>query len=375
MTSLEGAILPVIAAIDEGPTVLSARFPSAIAAAFLALAAPAIVAPCACLAAEEGAPKPLRAGIIGLDTSHVVAFTKVLNGPKAQGDMAGVRVVAAYPGGSADVASSRDRVAGYTKQLREEFGVEIVDSIDDLLTKVDVVLLESVDGRPHLEQVRPVLLAHKPVFIDKPLAGSLADAIAIFKLAEDQDTPCFSSSSLRFSPGIVEMKDNPKVGAIEGCDAYSPCALEEHHPDLFWYGIHGVEMLYTLMGTGCEKVTRIQTKDSELVSGVWKDGRIGTFRGLRGKSGYGAVVFGSKGIAPSGGYGGYEPLLVEICKFFRSGKAPVSHQETLEILAFMEAADESKRQGGVPITLESTLAKARAEATRRSGSKTTSGGR
>jgi len=334
----------------------------------VALALALSILPGGVIRAAEESPQPLRVGIIGLDTSHVVAFTKVLNGSKAEGPLAGVRVVAAYPGGSPDIASSRDRVAGFTAELRDKFGVTIVDSIDDLLPKVDVVLLESVDGRPHLEQVRPVLRAHKPVFIDKPLAGSLADAIEIFRLAEETKTPCFSSSSLRFGPGIVEMKNNPKVGEIQGCDAYSPCSLEEHHPDLFWYGIHGVELLYTLMGPGCEKVTRLQTKDTELVSGAWKDGRIGTFRGLRGKSGYGATVFGSKGIAPSGGYGGYEPLLVEICKFFRTGKPPVQPAETLEVLAFMEAADESKRQGGAPVTLESVLVRARADAAARRSS-------
>jgi predicted dehydrogenase len=326
--------------------------------------------------AEEGDAKPIRAGIIGLDTSHVVAFTKVLNGPKAQGDLAGVRVVAAYPGGSPDIPSSRDRVDGYTKQLRDQHGVAIVDSIEDLLSRVDVVLLESVDGRPHLEQARPVFRARKPVFIDKPLAGSLADAIEIFQLAEESHTPCFSSSSLRYNPAFVALKDNSKIGTIQGCATYGPCSLEEHHPDLFWYGIHGVESLFTLMGTGCEKVTRIQTKDTELVSGVWKDGRVGTFRGLRGgKADYGAVVFGSKGIAPGSGYGGYEPLLVEICKFFRTGRAPVRPEETLEILAFMEAADESKRQGGCPVALEAVMAKARAEVARRSRAGSTPGAR
>jgi predicted dehydrogenase len=311
----------------------------------------------------------IRAGIIGLDTSHVVAFTKVLNNPAASGDLAGVRVVAAYPGGSPDVAASRDRVEGYTRQLRDEFKVEIVDSIAELLGKVDVVLLESVDGRPHLEQARPVLRAHKPVFIDKPVAGSLADAIAIFDLARETGTPCFSSSSLRFSPGVVAIRNDPKVGEIQGCDAYSPCALEEHHPDLFWYGVHGVETLFTIMGTGCRTVSRVQTKETEFVTGVWADGRVGTFRGLRGKAGYGATVFGTKGIGQSGGYGGYEPLVVEICKFFKTGKAPVEPAETLEIFAFMEAADESKRQGGFPVTLESVMVRARAQAAERSSSK------
>jgi predicted dehydrogenase len=314
----------------------------------------------AVMAAYPEEKSPLKAGIIGLDTSHVTAFTSLLNGPRAQGELAGVRVVAAYPGGSPDLPESRNRVEGFTKELREKYKVEIVDSIDELLKKVDVVLLESVDGRPHLEQVKPVFKARKPVFIDKPVAGSLADAIQIFELARESGTPCFSSSSLRFSPGILGMRNNPKVGDVLGCDAYGPCPLEPHHPDLFWYGIHGVETLFTIMGPGCQSVTRTHTKGADLVTGLWKDGRIGTFRGIRsGKSDYGAQVFGTKGIAPSGGYGGYQPLVVEICKFFKTGQPPVSAGETLEIFAFMEAADESKRQSGAPVTLESVMTKAR----------------
>ncbi len=294
----------------------------------------------------------VRVGIIGLDTSHVIAFTKVLNNPEAKGDLAGFKVVAAFPGGSPDVKSSRDRVEGYTKQVRDEFGVEIVDSIDALLEKVDVVLLESVDGRPHLKQVAPVLKAHKPVFVDKPAAGSLSDVVRIFAMAEKYGTPCFSSSSLRYSPSIAGLSDDPKVGEVMGCAAYGPCSLEEHHPDLFWYGIHGVESLFTVMGTGCETVSRVQTEGTELVTGTWKGGRVGTFRGIRaGKADYGALAFGSKGIVLGQGYGGYEPLLVEIAKFFRTGKPPVTAEETLEIYAFMEAADESKRQGGKPVKI------------------------
>jgi hypothetical protein len=307
--------------------------------------------------------RPLRAGIIGLDTSHVIAFTQLLNSPRARGELAGVRVVAAYPGGSQDIPESRNRVADFTRQLRDKHQVEIVDSIEALLKKVDVVLLESVDGRPHLEQARPVLAAHKPVFIDKPVAGSLADAVRIYELARKYNTPCFSSSSLRFSPGIANVRKEGKFGDILGCGVYGPCPLEPHHPDLFWYGIHGVEMLFTIMGPGCEQVTRVQTADTELVIGKWKDGRIGTFRGIRrGKSDYGALVFGTSAIGPSGGYSGYEPLVVEICKFFRTGKPPVSAEETLEIFAFMEAADVSKRREGVPVTLASVLARARAAA-------------
>jgi predicted dehydrogenase len=239
-------------------------------------------------------------------------------------------------------------------------GIEMVDSIEALLAGVDVVLLESVDGRPHLEQARPVLAARKPVFIDKPLAGSLADAVEIFELAKEHGTPCFSSSGLRYSPAVFDARDKEKVGEVLGCDAYSPCSLEQHHPDLFWYGVHGVETLFAIMGTGCERVTRIKTDGTDVVVGVWKDGRIGTFRGTRtGKHNYGASTFGSKGNTSAGGFAGYDPLVIEIAKFFKTGVSPVPAAETLEIFAFMEAADESKRQGGAAVTLESVLKKAR----------------
>jgi len=306
--------------------------------------------------------KVLKAGVIGLDTSHAVAFAELLNGDKATGELAGVKIVAAFPGGSPDIPSSADRLEGYTKKYRE-LGIGIAPSIDALLKEVDVVFLESVDGRPHLEQIVPVLKAGKPVFVDKPVAGTLADAIVIYELAKDYKVPIFSSSSLRFSPGIIGMRNDDRVGKVLGCEARGPCTLEPHHPDLFWYGIHGVETLFTIMGTGCKDVTRASSDGTELVVGVWDDGRIGTFRGLReGAHGYGAMVYGDKGIAPSGGYEGYAPLVVEIVKFFQTGTPPVSAEETLEIYAFMEAADESKRQGGKPVSIESVMAKARSEA-------------
>jgi predicted dehydrogenase len=317
------------------------------------------------LASSAGEARPgtkeLRAGIIGLDTSHAIAFTKMLNDANAKDRVAGCRVVAAYPKGSPDIESSTSRVPEYTKQV-QAMGVEIVDSIEKLVEIVDVVFLETNDGRPHLEQVLPVLRARKPVFIDKPIAGSLTDAVAIFDAANHFKVPVFSSSSLRFAEGAQALRGG-KVGDILGCDSYSPCSLESTHPDLYWYGIHGVETLFTVMGTGCEKVTRASTPDTDVAVGVWKGGRIGTFRGIRsGSSGYGGTAFGSKGIAPIGPYGGYRPLLVEIVKFFETGDAPVSQAETLEVYAFMEAADESKRQDGIPITLDSVMKKASGEA-------------
>ena len=315
-----------------------------------------------CAAVVTGAESlTLRAGMIGLDTSHVPAFAKIFNNPKATGDVAGIRIVAGYPGGT-DMPASRDRVKGFTEQLRK-MGIEIVSTIPELLEKVDVVLLESVDGRIHLQEATPVIKAGKPLFIDKPVAGSLADAIAIYELAKKHSVPCFSSSSLRFVPGIQGLAKNKDLGTIAGAATWGSCSYQEGTPDMFFYGIHGIEPLYALMGTGCETVSRIQTKDTDLVSGVWKDGRVGTYRGIRrNKADFGAVAFGSKAIIQAERGGGYEELCREIGKFFKTRTAPISPEETIEIFAFMEAADESKRQGGAPVALKDVLAKARATA-------------
>jgi predicted dehydrogenase len=303
-----------------------------------------------------------RIGIIGLDTSHAPAFTRTFNAANALAeDYRGFRVVAAYPQGSRDIESSTSRVPGYIQEMRE-MKVEIVESIPALLKKVDFVLLESNDGRVHIEQALPVIEAGKPLFIDKPMAASLADVIAIFEAAGAKKVPVFSASSLRWIPRALELR-NGAQGAIEGVDAFSWASLEPSHPDLYWYGIHGVEILYTVMGTGCRSVSRFQTEDTEFCVGLWEGGRIGTFRGLRSSEhSYGGTVFAEKKIEYLPMVSGYDPLVKAIALFFATGQPPVPQDETIEIYAFMNAADRSKAQGGKPVLIADVLAEARAEA-------------
>ncbi len=313
------------------------------------------------VAAANAARKQLRVGIIGLDTSHAIAFTKELNNPNAAPELGGCRVVAAYPKGSPDIESSVSRVPGYIEQITK-LDVEIIDSIDELLKQVDCVLLETNDGRPHLEQALPCFQAGKPTFIDKPLAGSLADCIAIFEASKKYKCPTFSSSSLRYGKNTQAVRGG-SLGKISECQTSSPASLEKTHPDLFWYGIHGVEALFTVMGPGCESVARGKTADGLIeVVGTWEGGRTGTFR--EGK-GYGGTAKGEKGEAAVGTSDGYRPLIVEIVKFFRTGQPPIAEAETLEIYAFMEAADESKRQSGAAVKLDDVLSTARQQAAKR----------
>ncbi len=299
-----------------------------------------------------------RVGIIGLDTSHSVAFARILNDPAAAPDLGGFRVIAAYPKGSNDIEVSVSRIPGFTKEM-ESLGVPIVASIEELLDKVDVVLLETNDGRLHLEQALPVLKAGKKLFIDKPIAASLPDVISIMEAAKHFNVPVFSSSSLRYFENTGDIEQG-KIGKVMGADTFSPATLEKTHSDLFWYGIHGVETLFTVMGTGCKTVRRVYTDETDMVIGLWNDNRIGTFRGIRsGKKDYGGVVFGDKEILTIKPGEGYRSLVVKIAEFFQTGKPPVTPGETLEIYAFMAAAEESKRQDGASVSLETTLQKAR----------------
>ena len=311
----------------------------------------------ACAMCSSGAAE-LRIGIIGCDTSHTVAFTETWNNPQAKGHVAGAKVVAAFPGGSYDIPDSSNRLESITTKLREQYGVRIYDSIEAMCRDVDAVCLESLDGRPKLEQIKPVLKARKPVYVDKPMAASLHDVIEIFKRAEAARVPIFSSSSLRFASNSLAARGGA-IGRVAYAETTGPCEIEPHHPDLFWYGVHGTESLFTVMGTGCKSVQRRQTEQGKIeVVGNWGRGRQGVFREsprFEGKA------RGAKGEMAVGSWDGYVPLVEAITKFFATGVAPVKPAETIEIFAFMEAADESKRLNGAPVSLKEMIRRAKAK--------------
>jgi hypothetical protein len=321
--------------------------------------------------ARAGAARPdwakadLKAGMIGTDTSHCMAFANLFHAHPEWG----VRIVAAFKNGSRDNPESWNRVEGYAKELKDKHGIEICDTVDALLAKVDVVLIECVDGRPHLEYARPVLAAKKRLFIDKPFTAGLADAREILRLSKESGTPFFSCSCVRFQPGIVPFRSVPLpreegkgegsftvagVGKLVKAQGSSPLHIEPHHPDLFWYGVHGVEALYTVLGRGCVSVQRKAEGDYDITTGQWADGRVGIFRGATGKAPYLPLVkvWGTEGEHESQGGYDYAGLVETMAKFFQTGVAPIDPQETLEIVEFMIAAQLSKERGGAEVKLE-----------------------
>ncbi len=305
--------------------------------------------PLAAAESPQWATKDLKAGIIGTDTSHVPAFTGLF----ARHPEWRVKVVAAFKGGSPDVPASANRVEKFAKQIHEQHGVEIVPSIAALLEKVDVVLIESVDGRPHLAQARPVLQAGKPCFIDKPFTASLADAREIVRLSKETGTPFFSCSCARFQAEVQALAKDAGVGKVTKVQGSAPFHIEPHHPDLFWYGIHGVEALYTVTGPGCVSVKREPGETLDVTTGTWEDGRVGVFRGVR-KGDYKPVlkVWGTDGTAETTKGFSYGGLVETMAEFFHTRRPPIDPAETLEIIEFMTAAQMSKERGGAEVRLE-----------------------
>lgn len=297
----------------------------------------------------------IKLGLLDFDTSHAVEFTKRLNrtGIDEEQFVDGATVVIGCPGES---KLSPERIPGYTEQMRK-LGVPLVESPKEMIGKVDAMLIEAVDGSVHLDRARPFLEAGIPCFVDKPFACSVADAKAIAELAAKKKLPLFSSSALRYAPEITAHLADPKHGKVVGAATHGPASRHDRNPGLFHYGIHAVEMLYTILGPGCESVTCTSDAQTDAVTGHWKDGRIGTVRGTRsGPVVYGATVFAEKTTThlAVGTKFIYRELLKKVVECFTSGKPPIEVATTIEIVAFIEAANASAANHGMVRRLAAT---------------------
>jgi virulence factor len=295
----------------------------------------------------------IRLGIVDFDTSHAVEFTRRLNHVDIAEDqwVEGARVVAGVPGES---KIAPELIPRYAAEM-EKYGVTLYDDPADLFGKVDAVLIVSVDGSVHLDRAMPFLKCGMPTFVDKPFACSLADAREMFRVATEAHVPLMSSSSLRYAPEVVAARGGEGAeGAIFGVSTYGPAPTQLRNPGLFHYGIHPVEMLFTLMGPGCTRLTCLSQPGAEVVSGLWGEGRIGSVRGIRaGQSEYGFTLFGEKDVTTQGVSTQYiyRELLKRIVSMFETRQLPIDPRETLEIVAFIEAARKSGDEGGAPMTI------------------------
>ena len=296
-----------------------------------------------------------KIGLIGLDTSHVSVFARLLNDPADPDHISGARVTIAFPGGSPDFALSRDRVDGFAKELKDQRGVEIVDSPEAVAEACDLLFIESVDGRVHLDQFKRTVRFKKPTFIDKPFATTLSDAREMVRIAEAAGVPLMSCSSLRFAENLQKAIAAGRDDII-GCDVFGPMNEEPTQPGLFWYGCHTVEMMVAVMGTGCREVRCVRTDSQDLLTAVWADGRIASLHGVRGAHWKFGVTLHRKDRAEvidcHAGKPYYVGLLNAILSNLPEGRSAVPTEEMLEVVAIIEAANCSRNQQGAPVILD-----------------------
>ncbi|MFT3789382.1 MAG: Gfo/Idh/MocA family oxidoreductase [Tepidisphaeraceae bacterium] len=299
-------------------------------------------------------PSPHRIGLISLDTSHVSAFSKLLNDPTHEHHVPGVRVVAGFPGGSRDFPLSIDRVAGFTEELRRDRGVEIVESPEAVAEKSDLVFLMSCDGRVHRSLFERIARFDKPVFIDKPLATTSADAKAILDLAKSRNLPLMSCSSLRYAQGLSEALANGRADIL-GCDVFGPLNEESRQTGFFWYGVHTVEMMIASMGVGCVQVRCLRMPDNDQLIAVWNDGRVASIRGLRNAHGkFGITLHRKEGpqiIDASAGRPYYAGLLRAILASLPNRQTLIPQDEMLHVVKVIEAINVSRSRNGEPVAV------------------------
>jgi hypothetical protein len=292
----------------------------------------------------------LKIGLVGLDSSHCVEYATLLHQADHAHHVAGARIVAAYPGGSPDWELSASRVDGFTTRMETEFSVPICDSIEAVVSQSDAIMILSVDGRVHLEQFEAVAEAGKPVYIDKPLTIDVAEAQKLKAIAVRTGTRAFSSSVWRFSRGLRSCLDSLN-GACRHAALHGQWPLHAGLQGWFFYGIHQVEMLFAAMGPGCLRVACTRDGSSEVLTGFWPDGRMGIISTCHDEQRpFGGCLQGPEGEAlvrvVDSKYDRYQAFLQSALAFFRGEAAPVGIDETLETIAFLEAAAQSAEQGG-----------------------------
>lgn len=295
-----------------------------------------------------------RLGIVDLDSSHCVEFSRRINHAGLDRDqfVEGACIVAACSTGS---LMSPERIPGHLAEL-QAIGIPIVERPEDLLGHIDAVLILSLCGTAHVSRVKPFLEAGIPAFVDKPFACSLADAVEMARLSEQHNTLLMSASAIRFADEVQSIERlKPTLGEVRGAVTFGPAKRSSSNPGLFHYGIHAVEMLLQLMGHGCESVRTTFSDGAEVVTGQWPDGRIGTVRGNRqGSTAYGYVAFCDQGVMPQlvSTQNSYRNLLRAFIGSLDTRKPAVPLSASVDVVRFILGSIRSEQSAGCEVRLD-----------------------
>jgi predicted dehydrogenase len=282
--------------------------------------------------------RPVRIGLVGVNTWHAEAFTDVLLGqggadhlPPIEG--AGVTAVWGEPAQAREdlaVKTGADRFAGDPS--------EMIPHID-----LAFILDDTGGGERHRELAEPFLRAGVPTIVDKPMALTLEDAEALFALAERHAAPIMSSSALRFAAELADRMDEfAALGEVRTATVLGP-------GEWYYYGIHAAELLLTIMPAPVKWVDRQSTEHQDIAVIGFADGRLASVTVLRDAHyTFTAAIYGTEGWASvevTRNYEFYRAELQAAAEMARSGVSPVGKAQTMDVLRVLHAGIRSKELG------------------------------
>lgn len=291
---------------------------------------------------------PFNIAIVGCDTSHSVQFTRLLNDETQPDHIAGARIIAAVADPYGCIAGSGEKALKNAALLQSQYGVQLCEAIAELPENLDSIFILGTDGTRHLPQFIECVERGVPIFIDKPFTTSSEEAESIFRIAAERNVPVVSASSLRFEDNFLAAQAACNGEKVTGADCYGYIELEPTAPGFFWYGIHIAELLIAAMGTGLQHVTVTSQENYDVITGIWADGRVGTIRGSRQPHyQYGGTLHTAVEpipfVVPNDTSYTYARLVDRLLGFIETGVSPFDPRETLEIIRFLELAEELRQ--------------------------------
>ena len=277
-----------------------------------------------------------RVGLVGIENSHAEDIVRYLNGQPRE--LAAARV-------SAIVAGEPDR----TEMLTRLGAIEtVVPNSQDLLSAVDALIVTSRDGAEHAAHALPFLEAGIPVWVDKPLAASLADAERMVAAAERSGAALTSSSALRWVPDTTAVvAAMAAIGPLQEIVVSGPADPNSEYSGIFFYGIHAADIAQRLFPGRPDDIEVTVVPDG--VSVRYRLGTVGVTLELwrpdpARRTLFQASVSGQQGtvereISLSGDY--VQPGVNAFVEMLRSGVAPIPYRELVAPIAILESVKQA----------------------------------
>lgn len=289
-------------------------------------------------------PEEIKVALIGLDTSHSIEFTRRMQAPDCPEDqrVQGMEAITCLR--FETPFQDKDGLDKRQAQL-EEWGVKVTEDFDEAIDGCDAIMLEINDPAYHLEYFKKVADLKRPIFLDKPLADTIENGREIARIAREKNLRVFSSSSLRYIPNLDQALaevPEPMYAAM-----YGPVGVAPSGSSIVWYGVHAFEMLERVMGIGAKSVFA-RTDEAGVVAVVdYPEARRGMVELTTGVYAYGGLVRDKKKAFPfvADTKRLYTVELEHVVEFFRGAPASASMEDALEVMAMLDAAEESSQTG------------------------------